>query len=81
MIDIIEFKMDVKKGSYYNIDEVQTQIENQMKLNIEAYFDKRPNCYIISVDTDWYDEGENYLLVANVTYKATPNVIDECLCF
>ena len=52
-----------------------------MKLNIEAYFDKRPNCYIISVDTDWYDEGENYLLVANVTYKATPNVIDECLCF
>ena len=42
---------------------------------------KLVSCYIISVDTDWYDEGDKYLYVANVTYKITPNVIDECLCF
>ena len=78
---MIEFKMDVEKNSFNSLDEVQAQIENQMKLKIEAYFDKRPNCYIISVDTDWYDEGDNFLLVANATYKITSDVIDECPCF
>ena len=81
MIDIIEFKTVDSKENYSEPFERMEQVENQMKLNIEAYFDKRPNCYIISVDTDWYDEGDKYLYVANVTYKITPNVIDECLCF
>lgn len=81
MIDIIEFKMNVKKGSYYDIEDVKASIENLMKHKIEDYIDKRPNCYIVSVDMEWYEEEENYLLVATLTYKITSDVIDECPCF
>ena len=88
MVDIHTFKMYLKKdnycdidGNYCDIEDVKASIEKHMNHQIEAYFDKRPNCYIINVDTDWYDEEDSYLLVANVTYKITSDVIDECPCF
>ena len=88
MVDIHTFKMYLKKdnycdidGNYRDIEDVKASIEKYVNQQIEAYIDKRPNCYIVSVDTEWYEEEENYLLVATLTYKITPNVIDECLCF
>ena len=79
MIDNQTFKMCLKKCNCCNIENSQFENENQMKINIEKYFDKLPNCHIINVDTKWYDEGENLILVGYVTYSIAPVVIDECL--
>ena len=79
MIDNQTFKMCLKKCNYSDIENAQFENENLMKNNIERYFDKLSNCHIINVDTKWYDEGDNLLLVGHVTYDIAPVVIDECL--
>ena len=88
MVDIHTFKMYLKKDNYcdddgncLDIEDVKASVEKHVNYQIEAYFDKRTNCYIINVDTEWYDEEENYLFVATVTYEITSDVIDECPCF
>ena len=43
------------------------------------YFEENPNFHIIDVKTGWFDEEDNYVFSAHVTYKVTPIVIDECL--
>ena len=79
MIDNQTFKMCLKKCNCSNIDNAKFENENKMKNNIEKYFDKLPNCHIINVNTKWYDEGDNLILVGYVTYDIAPVVIDECL--
>lgn len=75
MIDNQTFRMCLKKCNYCNIENAKFENENQMKINIEKYFYNLPNCHIINVDTKWYDEGDNLLLVGYVTYEITSNTV------
>lgn len=71
--------MNLKKGSYYDFEDVKASVEKNVNYKIEKYFDENPNFHVIDIKTGWFDDKENYIFSAHVTYEVTPNVVDECL--
>lgn len=70
-----KFTMDVKKQNYYeNYDEVfaelKSSFEKDMDRKIEKYFDEHPDYTITDKESEWVEEEDANVLVANVTYTA-----------
>ena len=81
MVGVKKFQMNLKKDKYYDdIEDIKASIEKNVDRQVKNYFDENPNFHIIDVTTCWFDEEDNYVFSAHVTYKVTPIVIDECLC-
>lgn len=81
VVDVKKFQMNLKKGSYYDFEDVKASVEKNMDYQIEKYFKEHPNFHIIDVKTGWFDneDEDNYVFSAHVTYEVAPNVVDECL--
>lgn len=74
--------MNLKKGSYYDFEDVKASVEKNMDYQIEKYFKEHQNFHVIDIKTGWFDnvDEDNYVFSAHVTYEVAPAVIDECLC-
>ena len=80
MIDVKKFKFYLKKDKYYDdIEDIKASIEKNVDRQVKNYFNENQNFHIIDVKTGWFDDEENYVFSAHVTYEVTPNVVDECL--
>lgn len=79
MIDVKKFNFYLKKDKYYNdIEDIKASIEKNVDRQVKNYFDENPNLHVIDVTTGWFEDEENYIFSAHVTYEA-PYVVDECL--
>ena len=80
MVGVKKFQMNLKKDKYYDdIEDIKASIEKNVDRQVKNYFDENPNFHIIDIKTGWFDEEDNYVFSAHVTYKVTPTVINECL--
>ena len=79
VVDVKKFNFYLKKDKYYDFEDVMASVEKHVDRQIKNYFDENPNFHIIDVKTGWFEDEENYIFSAHVTYEVTPNVVDECL--
>ena len=79
IVDVKKFNFYLKKDKYYDFEDVKASIEKHVDRQVKKYFNENQNFHIIDVKTGWFDEKDNYVFSALVTYEVTPNVVDECL--
>ena len=80
VVDVKKFKFYLKKDKYYDdIEDIKSYIEKHVDRQIKNYYCEHPNLHVIDVKTGWFDDEDNYIFVAHVTYSIAPNVVDECL--
>ena len=80
VVDVKKFNFYLKKDKYYDdIEDIKSSIEKNMDYQIKKYYDEHPNFHVIDIKTGWFDDEDNYVFSAHVTYEITPTVINECL--
>lgn len=79
VVDVKKFNFYLKKDKYYDFEDIKASIEKQVEHQVENYFDEHPNYHIIDIKIGWFEDEDNYVFSAHVTYEVTPNVVDECL--
>ena len=66
-----KFTMNVKKQNYDEVfTELKSSIEKEMDRKIAKYFDEHRDYTITSKESEWVEEEDGNVLVANVTYTA-----------